>query len=195
MNSGLFGSFRTKKFTDIYPTANDFIADYTNNNQLYFVNEIPVTISEQNARTLYYLLYAEFGNSCIANFDENQFKYKLFSKIFMYGPSWEKKLDLQKKLRELTDDELFTGTKMIYNHAYNPGSDPSTGSLAELDYINEQNTNSTKKSKLDSYAMLYSLIVTDVTQTFLSQFRKLFLIVVEPQAPLWYKEEDEDEER
>lgn len=194
MNNGLFGSFRTKKFTDIYTNVESFMNDYKNNNKLYFINEIPPTISDDSAKTLYYLLYAEYGNSCIANFDENQFKYKLFSTIFMYGPSWEKKLDLQKKLRELTDDELFTGTKMIYNHAYNPGSTPSTGSLTELDYINEQNTNSTKKSKLDSYALLYSLIVNDVTKPFLTQFRKLFLIVVEPQKPLWYVENDENNE-
>ena len=83
---------------------------------------------------------------------------------------------------------------MIYNHAYNPGSTPSTGSLTELDYINEQNTNSTKKSKLDSYALLYSLIVNDVTKPFLTHFRNLFLIVVEPQKPLWYVENDENNE-
>ena len=64
--------YNTKKFTDIYETLNDFIYDYNNIG-------IPKIISVESASTLYYLLYGKFGNSPIANFDENQFKYKLFS--------------------------------------------------------------------------------------------------------------------
>ena len=160
MNKGLFGSYRTKKFTDIYPTVDKFLEEYNGGDETLFKNAIPQTITITSATTLYYILYAQFANSHISNFDETQFKYKLFSTIFMYGPSWEKRLDIQKKLRELTDDELITGTKMIYNHAYNPGSEPSTGSLVELNFINEQNTNTAKRSKLDSYALLYGLLAT-----------------------------------
>ena len=43
--------------------------------------------TDANATTLYYLLYARYGNSHIVNTDENQFTYKLFSTIFMYGPT------------------------------------------------------------------------------------------------------------
>ena len=72
--------YNTKKFTDIYGSLNDFINDY---NTL----GIPKTIKDESATTLYFLLYGKFGNSPIANFDENQFKYKLFSTVFMYGPT------------------------------------------------------------------------------------------------------------
>ena len=195
MNKGLFGSYRTKKFTDIYPTVDKFLEEYNGGDETLFKNAIPQTITITSATTLYYILYAQFANSHISNFDETQFKYKLFSTIFMYGPSWEKRLEIQKKLRELTDDELITGTKMIYNHAYNPGSEPSTGSLVELNFINEQNTNTAKRSKLDSYALLYGLLATDVTKEFIDKFKPLFLIVVEPQAPLWYETDEEEDNK
>ena len=55
--------YSTKKFTDIYETLNDFIYDYNNIG-------IPKIISVENCTTLYYLLYAKFGNSPIANYDE-----------------------------------------------------------------------------------------------------------------------------
>lgn len=174
-----YGNYRTKKFTDFYPIAQDFINDY-------HLNGIPATITDDSANTLFYLLYARYGNSHIINSDENQFKYKLFSIVFQYGPTWEKRLDIQNKLRNLTEDELMRGTKAIYNTANNPGTDPSTGSLEELQYINSQNTTGYKKSKMDAYANLLALLDTDVTEDFIKKFGKLFITILEPREPLWY---------
>lgn len=154
----LIPQYDTKLFSDFYKTVNDFCYDYQHVG-------IPTTISVDNAMTLYYLLYAKYGNSPIANFDETQFKYKLFSVIFMYGPTWEKKLDIQATLRGLTEAQIKTGMARaisntgtvgtsgsntynnltsadsgsdVHNHAYNPADDPSTQTTTELNYINEQ---------------------------------------------------------
>ena len=177
-----YGNYRTKKFTDFYPTSQDFVNDY-------HLCGIPSTITDDTATTLFYLLYARYGNSHIINSDENQFKYKMFSIIFQYGPTWEKRLDIQNKLRNLTEDELMYGTKAIYNTANNPGTDPSTGSLEELQYINSQNTTGYKKSKMDAYANLLALLDTDVTEDFIKKFGKLFITILEPREPLWYATE------
>ena len=177
-----YGNYRTKKFTDFYPMAQDFVNDY-------HLNGIPTTITDDSANTLFYLLYARYGNSHIISSDENQFKYKLFSIIFQYGPTWEKRLDIQNKLRNLTEDELMIGTKAIYNTANNPGTEPSTGSLEELPYINNQNTTGYKKSKMDAYANLLALLDTDVTEDFIKKFGKLFITILEPREPLWYATE------
>ena len=126
----VYGSYRTRTFTDIYPNVEDFIKDYT-------YNGIKTTITTDSITTLYYLLYARYGNSHIVNSDENQFKYRLFSTIFMYGPTWEKRLDVQNKLRGLTDKELIEGTKQINNHSYNPSTEPSTSDTEELPTTNE----------------------------------------------------------
>ena len=178
-NNSLYGNYRQVKFTDVWKDVNSFLTEYQNNG-------IQTTISQQSAQTLYYLLYSRFGNSTIASSDTNRFKYDVWGTIFSYGPTWEKRLEIQEKLRALSDDELFTGATQIFNHAYNPGTAPSTNTLDELTAINEQNTNKNKKDKLNAYAMLMSLLETDVTQQFLDRFKKLFLTVVQPELPLWY---------
>lgn len=175
----VYGNYRTRTFTDIYPNVEDFIKDYT-------YNGIKTTITTDSIITLYYLLYARYGNSHIVNSDENQFKYRLFSTIFMYGPTWEKRLDVQNKLRGLTDKELIEGTRQINNHSYNPSTEPSTSDTEELPTTNEQTSTKYKKSKMDAYAILIALLETDVTEEFVAKFKKLFLSIVEPQNPLWY---------
>lgn len=178
-NKSLYGNYRQVKFTDVWQTAASFVSDYKNNG-------IETTISDKTATTLYYLLYSRYGNSVLASSDTNRFKYDVWATIFSYGPTWEKRLEIQDKLRNLTDDELFNGATQIYNHAYNPGTAPSTNTLDELTAINEQNTSKSKKGKMDAYAMLIALLETDVTESFLDKFKKLFLKVVQPELPLWY---------
>ena len=179
-----YGNYRTRKFTDIFNDVNSFISEYK-------ANGIPQSIKEENAKTLYYLLYAKYGNTPIANSDETQFKYKLFSIVFMYGPTWEKRLEIQNKLRELTEQDLLTGAKQINNFSSNPSTIPSTADLEELPTVNSQQTTHFKKSKLDAYNLLWNLLSTDVTERFISEFSKLFVKIATPQVPLWYASETE----
>ena len=177
--NSVYGNYRTRKFADIWPSVDVFLKDYQE-------SAIPQKLKTADATTLYYLLYARYGNSSIANSDENQFKYKVFSTIYIGGATWAKKQEIQDKLREMTEDEILAGTKAINNHAYNPQTAPTTDTVEELDYINEQNTTKYKKSKLDGYAMLWAILNDGVTEKFLREFRYHFLVVVEPQLPLWY---------
>ena len=98
-NVEMFPQYDTKLMTEVWSKASDFLTDYQNAG-------IPTTISNQNATTLYYLLYAKYGNTPIANYDEQQWKYKMFSIIFQYGPTWEKRLDIQTTLRGLQIADL-----------------------------------------------------------------------------------------
>lgn len=187
MNS-VYGNYRTRTFNDIYPTFEDFKDDVA----LYNSIGLNPNFKENTNQTLFYLLSARYGNSNVANSDENQFKLKLFSIIFQYGPTWEKRLSIQTDLRALTEDELLTGTKQINNHSYNPSTAPSTDTLDELPTINEQTSTKYKKSKMSAYANLMALLEKDVTEEFMNKFKKLFLIIVEPQLPLWYLTKVED---
>lgn len=183
MYQNLYGNYRNRKFTDIWNEAEVFLEEYNSNG-------ITPTISDDSATLLYYLLYARYGNSTIASSDENQFKYKVFSTIFMYGPTWEKRLEIQKGIRDLTLEEVQKGGKAIYNTALNPNQSPTTTSLEELKYINQQNTSNFVKSQVDAYAILIGLLETDVTEEFIGEFKKLFLTVVSPELPLWYVTEE-----
>lgn len=184
--SNMIPQYSTVLFTDIWDNVTDFKDDYTDNG-------IPVTISLASATTLYYLLYARYGNNPIANRDVTQFKYKMFSVIFQYGPTWEKELDIQSKLRGLTDEEIRLGSKAIYNQALNPQTEPSTATLEELTYINQQNTTNYKKSPLEGYAILMDLLKKDVTEEFLKRFNICFKKFVSSERPLIYVTEDEDD--
>lgn len=185
----LYGNFVNRKFSDIFPDVDVFTESYKNSG-LY---KDPNKLSDEGITTLYYLLYARYGNSTIASFDEGQFTYKVFSTMFMYGPAWESKLKLQDELRKLIDDpeKLTDGAFTIYNHSYNPSTDPAADSNLVLKTINDQNTSRFKKGKLDAFAMAAEILKTDVTEEFIGKFKKLFITVVEPNLPLWYETEKE----
>lgn len=180
--------YNTMTFAEVFETSDDFVTEW-------LANPLHVAdIEEDDITKLFYLLYAKYGNSPIANMDVNQFKYKVFAIIFQYGPTWIKRLDIQDKLRSLTEDELLLGTKAINNHAYNPSSDPSTGTLTELEYINEQNTTNYKRSKLDAYSNLIDLLKSDVTEEFLRRFKVCFKVFASFENPLIYVTEIEEDE-
>lgn len=177
----LYGNYTTKKFTDIYATAADFITGVSGSG-------IPLLISNDSLTTLYYLLYSKYGNSHIANSDENQFKYKVYSTIFQYAPTWERNLEIQASLRALTEDEIITGTRQIQDHSYNPSTIPTGPNqpTGEIETVDSQNRLKYTKSKLEGYGILTSLLANDVTEELLGKFKKLFITIVEPQEPLWY---------
>lgn len=176
----LFGNHITRTFVDIFPTAEEFAAEFA---------ETPLYTAEVDANLTYFLLLAQYANSSIASIDEIQFKLKLFSTIFMYGPAWAKRLEIQKTLRSLGEDEITRGSKRINNVALNPGTAPSTDTLDELPAINQQIVDGWRKSKLEGYGTLLAFLETDITKEFLDKFKKLFITVVEPNLPLWYETE------
>ena len=179
----LYGNYRHRKFSDKYPDFQTFHKDYV----LYQGVGLDPKFQENNTiQVIYYLLASRYSNDRIAASDENRFSMNLFSIIYNWGPTWEKRLSIQNSLRTLTDTELQQGTKAIHNHAMNPGTTPSTDSLEELPGIDDQNTSHWKKSKLDAYANLMGLLEKDVTEEFLSKFKNLFLKFVEREIPLWY---------
>ena len=111
---------------------------------------------------------------------------------------------------EGTQSQNNSGTDTtINNHAYNPSTAPSTQSTSELDYIDQQNVakgsdtrtisgtdNKTTgqvvtKSKMDAYAQLWDLVATDVTNDYISKFRKCFKQFVSPERNMVYVTEEE----
>lgn len=175
--------YNTETFCDIFTNVDEFISFYHNNG-------IKTTISDENANLLYYLLYAQYGNSPIANYDVYQFKMKLSAIIFKYGPAWESKLKIQEVLRGLSEEELIIGSREIRNHAYNPSEGPSTSALQELGTINEQTSHGIKRGKLDAYATLAEILKDDVSDAFLNKFKVLFKQFVMPENPILYTEGD-----
>ena len=176
-------------FTDVFDNVVDFVAEYKASGLYTEIN----TISDENLSLTFYLLYARYGNSAISNSDVHQFEYKLFSTIFMYGPAWAKKLEIQSKLRNLSDEDIQLGIKQIYNHSYNPSTEPSTNTLNELPTINEQNVTKSVRGQLDSYSALLNLIETDVTNEYISKFKNLFMTIGFDSPDIFVTEVKEEE--
>lgn len=183
--NSLYGKNRQKTFSNVWETVDSFKADYESSG-------IEKVLADTSISNLYYLLYASYGNSTIANSDLNQFKYLVFSRIYTHGPTWEKRLEIQKKLRNLSESELLAGGTAIYNLAENPGTEPGTDTEEALPYINRQNTTKNIRGKIEGYANLWAMLKVDVTSDFIKGFRPLFKKVVTPELPLYYESEADD---
>ena len=181
LNQDLYGNQRTRTFAEIYPTADDFKAAYDANPFATATN-----INDSEITKIYYLLYANYGNSSICSSDEYRFELKLFSIIYQYGPIYIQKKIIQEKIVDTPYDGFKTGGKVIYNTALNPNVAPSTDTLTELPYINNQNTNSYVKSDAESMQIKWDLMNDNLESEFLAKFKPLFLKIVNPTVPLWY---------
>lgn len=186
--SGLYGTYRTNKFSDVFASAEEFKDDYLASGICVMANKLNQPLDDDFMIAQYYLLSARYANSIIASSDKQRFKENLFSLIWQYGLPWKSRLDIQNKLRNLSEAELLQGNMLINNSAQNPSTEPSTSNDLELSFINAQTVSKNKRGKLSAYATLYDLIKTDVTELYLAKFKKLFLTVVEPEEPLLYEE-------
>ena len=131
-------------------------------------------ITDAFLEKLYFYLYAKHGNDCISMSDEVQWIYNVALITESNAPTYLKKLDVQKKLRALTDDDLREGFRTLFNHAVNPSTSPSTDANNELPYINEQNVNKTRKNKTAAYIELWESLRTDLLSDFLAHYNKIF---------------------
>jgi hypothetical protein len=183
-NGSYYGNYRTRKFSDIFDSYDTFYNDWTST---AYSGVVEGTIRGV-LPVIYDLLQSKYGNNHIANSDEGQFKLQVFSIIYMYGPEYVKKLSLQKEIRALTPEQIRTtgAASRITNYAVNPSTAPGTNTTEELDYINAQNVDKSKKGITEAYALIYSLLDSDFTEEFLRRFKKLFFTVAAPSGPLWY---------
>lgn len=181
----LYGNYRQLKFTDVFEDSTSFVT---------FLTEcgLQPSVTNDNLTVLYYLLYARYGNSVVASSDITQFQYKLASIIFNEGHVWQKKLAIQRELANMTIAEAQVTGKGITSHAYNPGEEYDLDSEGILQTINDQNVNTQKVSPVVAAQLLYQS-VEDVTTSFINKFADLFLKFVNPEEPLWYVTEDDEE--
>lgn len=185
----LMPQYRTKTFCEVWGDYDSFKKDYDDLVTLVSGGVSP--LKPDNVKATFYLLYSRYGNNPIVNFDITQFKVRIMSVIATYGPTWEKKKGIQKSLRDLTEAEIIQGAKQIYNHANNPSTNPTTAGLEELTFINDQSTSNSKKSKMEAYSILTSIIKVDSTDEYLNKFKDCFSRFVGDQYPMIFTLEEE----
>lgn len=187
MDQQLFTQQYTKTFSNIFPNYESFEEGW---NDL----ELPETFTDINfLKTIYILLMGEYGFSSIMSMSEDLFKVKLFTRIMAYGGHYEREFNMQRKLLTMTDEELQVSSKAIFNTSINPSEAPTTDTLDELTTINQQNVTKHKRSLLDAYSYLTSLLDDSITKTFVKRFNDLFVRVLRTNNPLYYITVEEDE--
>lgn len=177
-------------FAQIWPNYAAFKKDY--DELIVGFPQTTTPLTSDSVMTTFFLLFAKYGNNPIAGDDEGQFKMQIFSIMFSYGPTWQRKQKIQDDLRKLTEDELLRGAKQIYNHAFNPNSEPATGTLEELSYINDQNTANHKKPKMEALAILWGSLHAEPTTEYVNKFKKFFSIFVDKMPVPFYIDNDDD---
>ena len=187
---GYKGLYGTVTFGEAFPTSSDFMTEFKATSYYQLMNN---EFTDTSINLVYYLLLAKYEANPTANQDEDLFKNKLFSIIYKYGPTWQKKIDIQQKLRTLTEADIILGTTTIYNRASNPEQAPTTGTIDELTYINDQNTQKFKRNKTSAYSELYSLLRDNITDAFIDHFKVCFRMIVafDYFVPVYEEEEDE----
>lgn len=185
----LFGSNLTRKFSDIFPNLETFQNEW---------KELPYKalgdVTDDDIKLTYYLLVGQYGDSTIASTDEFQFEMKLFSLIWQHAPLWAREVALQKEVRALTLSDITKGSKSIFNHSYNPSTEPSTGTETELTTINEQNVSIQKRDTLKAIMDYEGILSANPTSYYLSMFKGLFITIVEPQSEALYGSDVSDNE-
>ena len=177
-----FGSYDTRTLSDIFSTVDALKNQYES---IFGTSE---QIIQDNWTTLYAMILSRYADSHIKSYSEDKFKLQFCSIIFEHAPIALKKYEIQKKLRELKEADLEVGTTQVFNQASHDASQPSDQSIWETPYINAQNVNKVRKSKINMYAELWSILDSKIFEDFLAKFKKLF-VSFGPGYPLYYTTE------
>ena len=169
--------FNNKLFSQIWSNKDDFLADY-----LEYEGAIDDLNKVDNKYVIltWQLIASKYANTPIRSNSESQFKLSVFGVMFSETPTFIKRLEIQKQIRELTADELATGETSIANQADNPDEEPTTQTMDELKYINKQHVVKQKRSKIQAYAMQLGLLESDLSETYVKKFAPLFARVYYP---------------
>lgn len=182
--------YNNLQIDDVFESDIDFLNKFKAS---AFYNKAGFNMTDEELLIAFNLIYARYNLNPAANKSPDIFVLKFFGILWQYGPKWALDVKIQAKLRSLgLDDssEIYKGSKAIYNRAEHPETSPSDTSLEELEYITGQNVTNYKKSKLEGLANLMELLRTDVTETFINQFRRLFSKFVANDKCILYYEGD-----
>lgn len=162
----------TSRFREVFTTADTFISLFRESP----LNE--AKLSDETLKKIYYELYAEYGDSYFRATNDYRNQLKTFSILQNEGLVYQKKLEIQNNLINMSLSELMEEGISISNYAENPGDDATTmiddySGEDFIKYVNNQNVVKNKKSKLDAYkSQLYA--IRNVTTEFIKKFSVLF---------------------
>lgn len=171
----------SKLFNEIYESFDDFNTDL---NKFGFDFS---SFDEKCLKLLFVMLIARYGDREILGYQNvYRWKMRLQYTIYTYGIEWYTKLKIQDELNNLTEDDLKRSNVTIQNVADNPATTPDTTTIEELNYINKQVTNATKRDKLSILLIKYRSLGSYANEEFLRKFEPLFSRFITGDKPIYF---------
>lgn len=185
----------TKKFSDVFEDLDSFKNEFRSSP----LNEANLT--DETLGIVYAELYARFGDSYYTATNMYRNKLKTFSILKNEGLIFQKKLEIQNAILNMSLADLKDDGVIVNNYAENPAEE-STGTYETgeyegenfMKYVNNQSAQKTKKGKLTAYRdQLYSL--KNVTDSFIDKFKVLFeKLLWSSYLPVLSREESEEDD-
>lgn len=165
-------AFLTKTFYEKYPNSTVFL-------DMWNVSPFKInTITNEEITEIYNHLVTEYMMSHFKFIEQLQIDLQVAHLIHNYYPNVKKRLELQKQMLTLTDEELAQGGLLIQSDMVNPDTDEITPLGDDLPFTSKKSIQTKKHSKLDRIARQYSLIIDGIYDTFITRFKDLFITLV-----------------
>ena len=171
----------SRTFSEIYESYDDFASD---------LNSFGYDFSrfkEQDLKLTFAFLVTRYGDCEILSY-ENVYRWKMRLQyiIFTYGQEWAIKREIQNQILDIKEEDLQRSSVQISNVAENPATIPDTNTITELEYINKQVTNATKRDKLSILILKYGSLTSVANEKYINTFKDLFSRFPTGDKPIYY---------
>ena len=171
----------SRTFSEIYESYDDFAND---------LNSFGYDFSrfkEQDLKLTFALLVTRYGDCEISSYENvSRCKMRLQYVIFTYGHAWAIKREIQNQILDIKEEDLQRSSVQISNVAENPATIPDTNTITELEYINKQVTNATKRDKLSILILKYGSLTSVANEKYINKFKDLFSRFPMGDKPIYY---------
>lgn len=171
----------SRTFNEVYESYNEFKSDL--NNFGYDFSRF----KEEDLKLTFALLITRYGDCEILSY-ENVYRWKMRLQyvIFTYGQEWAIKREIQNQILDIKEEDLQRSSVQISNVAENPATIPDTNTITELEYINKQITNATKRDKLSILILKYGSLTSVANEKYINKFKDLFSRFPMGDKPIYY---------
>lgn len=171
----------SRTFSEIYESYDDFKEDLSK-----FGYDFS-TFTENDLKLTFVFLVARYGDSEILGYSNvYRWKMRLQYLIFTYGKEWAIKRNIQEEILSLKEEDLERSGIQISNVSENPATLPNDTTVEELNYINKQVTNATKRDKLSMLILKYGALSSTANDEYMDKFKGLFSRFVSGDLPKYY---------
>lgn len=167
----MYNFTKTFVFKELIPSFDKFLELYDK----YMIEQL--YLEDEDIEKVYKILFNNYCNCSIAYDTPNTFYRMFFLEIFNSAEDYIIKLNMIKKLRELTVDELVSEYETITNVANNDNAVVSEPLKHIVPYITTQSSSTSKGNKANAILRGLSVYRDNEVKYFVDKFQYLFLTI------------------